>query len=125
MLLVSRESQPHAVASVCPGARSTQSTACLQRACTGRPAGRGRLEALASFGLSEAEAQSHVWVHFCVGIGWATSHQTAATALVNRFAWRPLPEQGWFWLDHSGVQSFVTVCAPINLHMYLCLYVCV
>lgn len=63
--------------------------------------------ALASFGLSGAEAQSHVWVRFCVGVGWATSHQTAATALVKGLAWHPLPEQGWFWLDCSGVQSFV------------------
>lgn len=35
MLLLSREGQPHAVASVCPGAWGTRSTTCLQRACTG------------------------------------------------------------------------------------------
>lgn len=105
MLLVRREGQACAVAS--PGARGTRSTARLQRACVGWPAGRGRLMALANFGLSEAEAQSHIWVRFCVGVGWAMSHQTAATALANRLTWRPLPQQGWFWLDCSGVQSFV------------------
>lgn len=61
-LPVSREGQPRAVASVSPGARGTRSTACLRRACAVCPAGTGRLVALASFGLSGAEAQSHVWV---------------------------------------------------------------
>ena len=104
-LLVSREGKPCAMASVCPGAWGTRLTASLQRACADWPAGRGRLMALARFGLSGAEAQSHAGVRICVGVGWATSHQTAATTLVN--TWHPLPEQGWFWLDCSGVQAFV------------------